>query len=58
MSDSSCCVTTSQKRLMVFSGRSNPELAAKIADIAAATMEQAANAQEVSRAIQGVSAVT
>ncbi len=32
MSDSSCCVTTSQKRLMVFSGRSNPELAAKIAD--------------------------
>ena len=32
MSDSSCCVTTSQKRLMVFSGRSNPDLAAKIAD--------------------------
>jgi len=29
--DSSCCVTTPQKRLMVFSGRSNPELAAKIA---------------------------
>jgi ribose-phosphate pyrophosphokinase len=32
VSDSSCCVTTSQKRLMVFSGRSNPDLAARIAD--------------------------
>jgi ribose-phosphate pyrophosphokinase len=32
VSDSSCCVTTSQKRLMVFSGRSHPELAARIAE--------------------------
>lgn len=28
----SCCVTSSRKRLMIFSGRSNPALAAKIAD--------------------------
>jgi len=30
--DTSCCVTTSQKRLMVFSGRSNPALSEKIAE--------------------------
>ncbi len=32
MADSSCCVFTNQKRLMLFSGRSNPELSARIAD--------------------------
>jgi ribose-phosphate pyrophosphokinase len=32
VADTSCHVTTSQKRLMVFSGRSNPELGARIAD--------------------------
>ena len=32
MPDTSCCVTTSQKRLMVFSGRSNPALSEKIAE--------------------------
>ncbi|HEY5387844.1 MAG TPA: ribose-phosphate pyrophosphokinase [Thermoleophilia bacterium] len=32
MADSSCCVTTSQKRLMVFSGRSNPVLGETIAE--------------------------
>ena len=32
MADSTCCVTTPRKRLMVFSGRSNPALAAKIAE--------------------------
>ncbi len=32
MADSSCCVTTSQKRLMLFSGRSNPELGERIAE--------------------------
>jgi ribose-phosphate pyrophosphokinase len=32
VADTSCCVTTSQKRLMVFSGRSNPVLGEKIAE--------------------------
>ncbi len=32
MADSTCCVTTPRKRLMIFSGRSNPALAARIAD--------------------------
>ena len=32
MSDSSCCVITTQKRLKLFSGRSNPALAEKIAE--------------------------
>ena len=32
MADSSCCVITTQKRLKLFSGRSHPELAAKIAE--------------------------
>ena len=32
MADSTCCVTSPRKRLMIFSGRSNPVLAAKIAD--------------------------
>ncbi|MFA4965995.1 MAG: ribose-phosphate pyrophosphokinase [Thermoleophilia bacterium] len=32
MADSSCCVTTSRKRLMLFSGRSNPVLSEKIAE--------------------------
>ena len=32
VAESSCCVTTSQKRLMVFSGRSNPVLGEKIAE--------------------------
>jgi methyl-accepting chemotaxis protein len=38
--------------------QASEETAAKIAEIATATLEQAANAQEVSKAIQGVSAVT
>jgi methyl-accepting chemotaxis protein len=38
--------------------KASEETAAKIAQIATATLEQAASAQEVSRAIQGVSAVT
>ena len=32
MADSTCCVTSPRKRLMIFSGRSNPALAARIAD--------------------------
>ena len=32
MADSSCCVITTQKRLMLVAGRSNPALAEKIAD--------------------------
>ena len=32
MADSSCCVITTQKRLMLFAGRSNPALAEKIAE--------------------------
>jgi len=32
VADTSCCVTTSQKRLMLFSGRSNPVLGEKIAE--------------------------
>jgi ribose-phosphate pyrophosphokinase len=32
VADTSCCVTSSQKRLMVFSGRSNPLLGEKIAE--------------------------
>ena len=32
MADSSCCVITTQKRLKLFSGRSNPALAEKIAE--------------------------
>ena len=32
VADTSCCVTSSQKRLMVFSGRSNPVLGEKIAE--------------------------
>jgi ribose-phosphate pyrophosphokinase len=32
VADTSCHVTTSRKRLMLFAGRSNPELGAKIAD--------------------------
>jgi ribose-phosphate pyrophosphokinase len=32
VSDSSCCVTTTRKRLKLFSGRSNPALAEKIAE--------------------------
>jgi ribose-phosphate pyrophosphokinase len=32
VSDSSCCVITTQKRLKLFSGRSNPALAEKIAE--------------------------
>ncbi len=32
VADTSCCVTSSQKRLMVFSGRSNPVLSEKIAE--------------------------
>jgi ribose-phosphate pyrophosphokinase len=32
VADNSCCVTSPRKRLMIFSGRSNPTLAAKIAD--------------------------
>ncbi len=32
MSDSSCCVIATQKRLKLFSGRSNPALAEKIAE--------------------------
>ncbi len=32
MSDSSCCVITTRKRLKLFSGRSNPALAEKIAE--------------------------
>ena len=32
MADSSCCVITTQKRLMLIAGRSNPALAEKIAD--------------------------
>jgi len=32
VADTSCCVTSSQKRLMVFAGRSNPELGEKIAE--------------------------
>jgi ribose-phosphate pyrophosphokinase len=32
LANTSCCVTSSQKRLMVFAGRSNPELGEKIAD--------------------------
>ena len=32
MAENSCCVTSPRKRLMIFSGRSNPALAAKIAD--------------------------
>ena len=32
MADSSCCVTSPRKRLMIFSGRSNPALAASIAE--------------------------
>lgn len=32
MADNTCCVTTPRKRLMIFSGRSNPALAARIAD--------------------------
>jgi methyl-accepting chemotaxis protein len=38
--------------------KASEETAAKIAQIATATLEQAASAQEVSKAIQGVSAVT
>ena len=38
--------------------KASEETAAKIGEIATATLEQAASAQEVSRAIQGVSAVT
>jgi methyl-accepting chemotaxis protein len=38
--------------------KASEETAAKIAEIATATLEQASNAQEVSKAIQGVSAVT
>jgi len=32
VADTSCCVTTPRKRLMVFSGRSNPALAEKICE--------------------------
>jgi ribose-phosphate pyrophosphokinase len=32
VADSSCCVTSPRKRLMIFSGRSNPELGVKIAE--------------------------
>jgi len=32
VAENSCCVTSPRKRLMIFSGRSNPALAAKIAD--------------------------
>jgi len=32
VADSSCCVITTQKRLMLIAGRSNPALAEKIAD--------------------------
>jgi len=32
VADTSCCVTSSQKRLMVFAGRSNPVLSEKIAE--------------------------
>jgi len=32
VADSTCCVTSPRKRLMIFSGRSNPELGVKIAE--------------------------
>ena len=38
--------------------KASEETAAKIAEIATATIEQAASSQEVSKAIQGISAVT
>ncbi len=50
MSDSSCCVISTQKRLKLFSGRSNPALAEKIAEklgieLGAVTLKTFANGE-------------